>query len=78
MAIATIVKCWKDNDNAYVSAVVDEGGKVGKVEYLASTPLGNKTVAQIKTDLTAALKEVRDDQVGVSPSNIAISGTVTI
>jgi hypothetical protein len=78
MATATIVKCWKDADNAYAAAAVEEGGSIGRVEYLGITPLGNKSVAQLKTDLTAALKERRDNQVKNAHQAVAISGTVTI
>jgi hypothetical protein len=77
---ATVVKAWKDSANAYLAAVVAEQG--GAVEYTASTPLldadGNqKSAAQLKTDIIAAVKAKRDAQV-TAPVALPITGTITL
>lgn len=87
MATGTVVKSWKDSSNAHVAVRVAEGGDVtkggmGDVEYVASTPLkkedgGSKTLAELKADLTAAIKAKRDAQIA-GPSDAGISGSVTL
>jgi hypothetical protein len=83
MAIATIVTAWQDGTNAYASARVSDGPPRGAVEYLASTPLRKddgtvKTGAELKADLIAALKSVRDAQLAAVAALAGVSGTVTV
>jgi hypothetical protein len=83
MALATIVRAWRDDTNAYAAAAVNDGPPRGTVEYVAQTPLldagGNlKTNVQLKADLTAALKALRDAQLNVVVTLAGVSGTVTI
>lgn len=80
--VATIVKSWKDANNGYLSVVVAEGGALGNIEYSASTPLldaaGNpKSVAQVKSDIVAALKAKRDAQLNGN-IDLGLTGTVTL
>ena len=83
MTTATVVKAWQDGTTAFLAVNVDEGG--GKfIEYISNTPLVDPTTgaakspARIKTDLTAAVKALRDAQ-QAAPSAIAgITGSVTI
>jgi hypothetical protein len=85
MATGKIVSAWKDESNAYLAVRVAEGGAMGNVEYVASTPLEEevdkvKTVkpnAQLKTELVAAVKAQRDKQVG-GKAAVPISGDVTL
>ncbi len=82
MATATVVKVWKDNNCAYMAAYVDEGGHMGRVEYIGSTPLLDddskpKNDKQLRAHLAAAVKAKRDAQI-VEPSSLPIAGTVTI
>ena len=82
MATATLVAAYKDDVNAYASArVVEANGN--NVEYNACTPLLDvggqpKPNAQLKTDLTAALKAARDSRQPKPITTLPISGTVTI
>jgi hypothetical protein len=83
MAQATIVRAWRDDANAYAAAVVNDGGNRGTVEYVAQTPLVDaqgvaKTSAQLKADLVAALKTLRDQQLAGPAALAGMSGTVTI
>jgi hypothetical protein len=83
MATATIVRAWRDDANAYAAAVVSDGPPRGTVEYVAQTPLvdgdGNaKSGPQLKADLTAALKLLRDAQLSLVVTLAGVSGTVTI
>jgi hypothetical protein len=83
MAQATIVRAWRDDTNAYAAAVVSDGPPRGTVEYIAQTPLldasGNpKTNVQLKADLTAALKLLRDAQLSLVVTLAGVSGTVTV
>lgn len=82
MASATIIKAYHDGTTAFITALVDEGGNKGKVEYNASLPLADLTGtnAQKKTQLVAAVKAVRDAQIAPVPTDLSAiaSGTVTI
>jgi hypothetical protein len=83
MAQATIVRAWRDDTNAYAAAVVNDGPPRGTVEYIAQTPLvdaqgATKTSAQLKADLVAALKALRDQQLAGPAALAGVSGTVTI
>jgi hypothetical protein len=83
MAQATIVRAWQDGTNAYAAAMVNDGPPRGSVEYIAQTPLVDaqgtaKTVSQLKADLTAALKALRDAQLNVVVTLAGVSGTVTV
>ena len=82
MAVATVIEAHKDANNAYLAVMVAEGGQTGNVQYIGSTPLldatgAAKTVAQLKTDLTASCKAQRDAQLAQT-SAVAISGTVNL
>lgn len=88
MATATIVSAWQDATYAYVAATVPEAQTVDgaavtmPVEYHAKTPLLGPggvafTLAQLKTNLTAALSAVRNAQLPVITA-VAISGTITV
>jgi hypothetical protein len=83
MAQATIVRAWRDDMNAYAAASVSDGPPRGTVEYVAQTPLVDaqgvaKTNVQLKADLTAALKVLRDAQLNVVVTLAGVSGTVTV
>ena len=86
---ATIVRVWKDANNAYMAVSVTNdstfGGKSFTVEYIGSVPLSaiqGMTTAQIKTALTTAVKAVRDASQAIINPPIAdvpgITGPVTI
>ena len=85
MATADIIKVWKTDDMAYAAFSVAEGGNVGTVEFVVSTPLkdasgNNKGNVVLKADLVAACKAKRnDDRATDSPGvSVPISGTVTV
>jgi hypothetical protein len=83
MAQATIVRAWRDDANAYAAAAVSDGPPRGTVEYVAQTPLVDaqgiaKTSAQLKADLTAALKALRDAQLSLVVTLAGVTGTVTV
>jgi hypothetical protein len=83
MATATIVRAWRDDTNAYAAASVNDGPPRGTVEYVAQTPLVDaqgvaKTSAQLKADLVAALKALRDQQLAGPAALAGVTGTVTI
>jgi hypothetical protein len=79
MPNATIVKAWRDSENAYLAVrVAESDGR--NVEYIASLPVGElsgKTAAQQKSALTAAAKAVRDAAL-TGPQDLPITGTVTV
>ena len=84
MATATIVAAWETPTAAYAAVRVAEGGSLGNVEYIASTPLvdgsGNSlglTLPQVKANLVAALQAVRNAQIA-APQALALTGTVTL
>ena len=83
MPVATIIRAYADDQNAYIAARVPEGGRLGNVEYYAQTPLleddgSIKPIPRLRADLTLALKEIRDKQVRTTSPLAAIAGTVTI
>jgi hypothetical protein len=89
MANATIVSAWNDQTYAYAAAAVQETQTVDTVsgahtvEYLAKTPLRDNSgnllsLAQLKTNLTAALSAARAAQLPANTSALAISGNVAI
>lgn len=83
MPTATIVKVWTDRQgNARVAAVVDEGGTVGRVEYIGVVPADDwaKLITNIdkKTALTTAAKAARDAQTIADVVVPGISGTIAI
>jgi nucleotide-binding universal stress UspA family protein len=81
MPSAEIVSSWQDSTRAYVAVVVDEAGPRGRVEYLASVPiehLAGKSAAQRKALLAAAAKAARDAQLPAAPTDLGLSGAVTL
>lgn len=79
----TLVKVWKDSTNAYAAVSVAEGGSVGNVEYIASTPLlkadnSAKNAAELKADIAAAVTAQRVAQLD-GPSAVAgVFGNVSV
>jgi hypothetical protein len=64
MATANVVSATKDATTAYLSVAVAEGGKLGNVEYSASTPLlddtgAAKTAAVVLVELRALITAQR-------------------
>ena len=81
MPSAEIVASWQDATTAHIAVAVDEGPARGRVEYLASLPVGDlagKSAAQKKVLLAAAVKAVRDAQLAPPTSELGIGGTVSI
>lgn len=83
MAAGTIVAAWEDTVNAHVAIRVAEGGAIGTVEYIVSTPLvdasGNVlTVPQLKTNLLAAISALRAQQLFTPTAVGAITGAVVV
>lgn len=85
MAAANIVSVWQDRSGGVVrcAAYVDEGGRRGRVEYVAETHRNKdngtpKTVAELRADLAAALKALRDPQVANDSGVAGITGTLTV
>lgn len=88
MATATIIGAWRDGASAWASFRVDgdtpnlAGDGTAAVEYTVFTPLLKpdgtaKSNAELKADLTAAAKALRDQQ-RAGRQNVALSGTVTL
>jgi hypothetical protein len=84
MASATIIAVSHDGTNAFISVQVNEGGKRGNIEYMASVPLVDLQAlpnnAAKKAALVAAIKAVRDAQIAPTPTDLSAiaSGNVTI
>lgn len=81
MPTATIINVWQDATSAYMAALVDEGGSLGRVEYVGSVPLADLaglTNAQKKEALRLAVKAVRDAQLTGQAPVAGITGTVTV
>lgn len=84
MASATIVAVSHDGINATIAVRVDEGGRRGSIEYMASLPLADLNAlpsnAAKKAALVAAVKAVRDAQIAPAPTDLSAiaTGTVTI
>lgn len=84
MASATIVAASHDGINATITVRVDEGGRRGSIEYMASVPLADLNAlpnnAAKKAALVAAVKTVRDAQIAPTPVDLSsvASGAITI
>lgn len=83
MATGTIIAVWKDAVLAH-AAVAVTGDAPAVVEYQGSTPLldgtgAAKSLAQLKIDLTAAVKAQRDAALSAVTTPVGgIAGVVTL
>ena len=83
MPNGTIVAAWQDATQAHMAVRVAEPDTEGArpVEYIGSVPLAElagKTAAQKKAILAAAVKAARDAQPSAGPTDLGLSGTVTL
>jgi hypothetical protein len=84
MASANIIAVSHDGVNAFISVQVNEGGKRGNIEYMASVPLADLNAlpnnAAKKAALIAAVKAVRDAQLPPTSTDLSAiaNGTITI
>ena len=90
MATGTVVKAWKDELRAYLAVRVAENNGEN-IEYIGETPLTKsvlneetkkyesvaKTATEVKADLVAAVKAIRDKQ-QAQAKPVAVSGSVTL
>lgn len=86
MPNAQVVKSWSESGIAYLAVRVDEGVKLGQVEYIGAVPITPDFQALSPTGkkaaLIAAAKKVRDtDPFIVGPpaqTDLGITGSVTL
>lgn len=83
MATGNIVSVTDDGTTCYAAIAVNDGGRRGTVEYNVSTPLkredgADKTVAELRADLAAECKALRDSQMTGRSNRGGVSGTVNV